>query len=177
MFIIEEGDCIFVHDKSGRLVYKSISVVQYKKFSEESLVVITDESIDFINEMKIDGRHDITVVNDTNFIAAMIHNDLVLIQRKIVVPIIDIYNSDFINVVRLYQSIRGKWIYFFMKFGIPVRAIEPTYLKGCVLYGTRKDKTYLCNLEKREMKAVKPPKYKGISLQQCLQQLSVGVAK
>ncbi|MFF2798102.1 hypothetical protein [Lysinibacillus xylanilyticus] len=174
MFIVEESNSILVYDKTGRLVHKSIGIVQYKKFNEESMVVITKDSVEFISQIKQKDRYDITVVSDTKFVSAMIYKGLVFIQRKTGIPILDVYDSRFINVLRLYQNTKGEWVHFVFKFGIPFKAIVPTHINGRLLYGTRKGKPCMSDLERRDFRNIKLPKEKGIPLQDAINNFKVG---
>lgn len=159
MFVIEEQDSILVYDKSGRLVNKILEAVSYKKFNEESLVVITEESVEFISQLKRGKEYDITTVSDTNYERAIIYEELVLIQRKIVFPILDVYNSDMMNVLRLYQDTKGSWVYFIVKYGVPTRKFTPYSIDGSMVYGKRKSKKCSYNLatgEYKENPSIKP---------------------
>lgn len=158
MLVTEQGNSILVYGQGGKLLYKSIKIVQYAKLSSTSLVVITDETIDFVKEVEVDGRKDILVVNDVNFISAVIHDGLVYVQRKIVVPIMDIYNSELDNFVRLYQNVKGKWVYKLTFLGIPYKSIEPTHFK-CPhhLYGNHKGNRVRVDLTNNKLS---PSKYR-----------------
>lgn len=177
MFIVEEGNCILVHDKTGRLVYKSFQIVQYKKFNEASLVVITKESVDFVQETKHDNRYDITVVSDINFESALIHEDLIFIKRKALFNMLDVYNANFLNVLRLYKNIKDQWSYFLFKFKVPVKIITPLNLKGHLLYGSRNGKPCTVDLEKQKYVETKPPKSTGVDLASAINKFTVVGAK
>lgn len=177
MFIIEESNTILVHDRKGRLVYKSLSIVQYKKFNAGNLVVITEETIDFVSEVKTKDGYDITVVSDENFKSAMIHDELIFIERKLLFPIMDVLDANLMNVLRLYQNISGDWIYFVTKLGLPVRKISPKYLDTKILYGTSRGKDCAFNLESRQIKTSKATEAKGIALEETISKFKVGFVK
>lgn len=174
MFIIEQNDTVVVHDKTGRIVYESHNIVQYKKFNAGNLVVITEGTVDMISEVKTKEGYDVLAVSDTNFEAAVIYGDLLLIQRKITIPILDVYDSQLMNVLRLYQNTKGNWIRFTMQFGIPVGNIEPTHLDGSVLYGTSKGKRYSVDLVTNKVRSGKSVVAEGTSLVSALSMLKVG---
>ena len=173
MFILEEGNAILVYNKLGKLVYKSPKIKQYRKFNSDSLVVITDSTLDFISETKEEDRRDITVVSDTKFISAYIQDNLIFVRRKLGLPILDVYTQDFINVLRLYQNTEGKWVHIVMKMKIPYKTIIPTHLNGKVLYGTHKGKPCSLDLATREFKTgnIKP---KGVYLGETLEKFRIG---
>jgi len=174
MFVMEEGNSILVYNNLGKLVYKSAKILQYKKFDSESLVIITESSVDFVNQTSTKDRQDITVVNDTRFVSAYIQDNLIFIQRKIGIPMIDIYDNQFINIMRLYQNINGKWVHFLLKMGIPYKVIIPTYLEGEILYGVRKGKVVSFNLQTKELKICKV-KPSGVPLAIILNKFKTGV--
>lgn len=177
MFILEESNTILVHDRTGRLVYKSFSIVQYKKFNAGNLVVITESTIDFISEVKTKDGYDITVVSDDNFKSALIHDELLFIERKMLFPIMDVVDSNMMNVLRLYQNSTGNWIYFVTKFGIPVRKIVPTYLDTKILYGTSRGKDCAFNLETRQIKTGKALAMNGIPLEEAINKFRAEVSR
>lgn len=177
MFIVEEANTILVYDKGGRVVYKSFSIVQYKKFNEGNLVVITEETIDFISQVKTKEGYDITVVSDNNFKSAFIHDELLFIERKMLFPILDVINSNMMNVLRLYQNSQGNWIYLVTKFGIPVRKISPKYLDTNILHGTSRGKVCTFNLESRQFKTGNSMSKNKIALEETLNKFKVGGTK
>lgn len=173
MFVLEEGNSILVYNALGKLVYKSPKIIQYRKFNADSLVILTESTLDFVNETDQDNRRDVTVVSDTRFISAFITDDLVFVQRKIGLPILDVYNKDFVNVLRLYQNIQGDWVYFLVKMKIPYKTITPTHLDGKMLYGTSKGKP--CSLDLESLKfntgKIKP---KGVFLGDIVGKFRIG---
>lgn len=173
MFILEEGNSILVYNKAGKLSYKSTKIKQYRKFNSDSLVVITDSTIDFISETKDGGRHDIVVVNDTKFLSAYIQDNLLFVSRKIGLPILDVYTEDFINTLRLYQSVDGSWVYVLVKLKIPYKLIKPTHLNGKIMYGIYKGKPCSLNLETQELKTDKVNP-KGLFIGETLEKFRIG---
>lgn len=169
MFIVEESNSIMVYNQEGKLMYKSFSIVQYKKFNANNLVVITQDSIDYINQIKTDKGYDILVTSDTKFISAVIYDKLIFVQRQLLMPIMDVYDNNFINVLRLYQNVKGEWVHFITKLRVPVKSVVPTHLEGKLLFGTRKGKPCVVNLEQGTFKKINRSKNAGIPLQQTIQ--------
>ena len=155
MLVMIEGSSVLVYNRLGKLVYKSATILQYKKFDENNLIVITKDTIDTVTEVNQEGRQDILVSSDSKFVSALIKNDLVFIQRKIGIPILDIYNSSLVNVLRLYQGLEGGWIHFKIKLGVPYKMIVPTHLNKNILYGIHKGKAVCINLSTGQMKTGK----------------------
>lgn len=152
MFVMEEGDSVLVYNNKGVLVYKSIKIVQYQKFNEESLVVITKESIDYVTEVTLQNERHIVVTSDTKFISALIRDKHVFVLRKYGFMVLDIYNQDFINIMRLYQNVKGKWVMYATRLPLPIKSVEPIFLNGTLLYCSRKGKIHTYDISKDILK-------------------------
>ena len=174
MFITNENNDVSVYDSNGRLRYQAVDVVQFRKFSSSHFVVITKTSIDFVSQIVTENGQDILVVCDTNFESAVIEEQLILIKRKYVMPILDIYDTKFINVLRLYQNLKGDWVHLVVKFKVPVKTIIPKYLNGKLLFGSHKGKPCVFNLDKNSMKQLPSPKGTGIDLGYCISKFNTG---
>ena len=153
MLVMLEGSSVLVYNRLGKLMYKSSTVLQYKKFDENNLIVITKDTVDTVTQVVQEGRQDILVSSDSKFVSALIKDNLVFIQRKLGIPILDIYNSSLVNVLRLYQGLGGEWIHFRVKLGVPYKVIVPTHLNKNILYGTHKGKVVCINLSTGQMKS------------------------
>lgn len=155
MILLEDSDGVHLYDRDGELRYYVEDYEQIKKFNENSVCLITSDSVVFASETKIDGVYYVTIDVDTNFDCAYIFNGLIYIKRNYLIPVLDIYNSNLANVIRLHKTFSDSWTLLQTVLRVPYRAIYPIALKGKSLF-CKKGKKYLSyNIENRKTQIVK----------------------
>lgn len=131
---MEDSEGVYLYDRDGGLRYYAEDYTQLKKFNEEAVVIITKECIVFATEVKVDGQFIVSVVVDNKFESAFAYDNHVYVKRKYAMPVLDIYNSELVNVVRLYKNIRDQWAFLKTFLSIPYGSLIPIGIKGKHLF-------------------------------------------
>lgn len=142
MILLEDSEGVYLYDRDGGLRYYTEDYTQLKKFNEESVVIITKSCIIFATEVRIDGQYIVSVVVDTQFQSAFIHESYVYVKRKYTMPLLDVYNNELVNVLRLYKNITNQWSTLLTFLRIPYSSLVPVGIKGKYLF-CKKGKTLL----------------------------------
>jgi hypothetical protein len=147
---MEDSEGVYLYDRDGGLRYYVEDYTQLKKFNEEAVVIITKECIVFATEVKIEGQYIVSVVVDNKFESAFAHDNYVYVKRKYMMPVLDIYNNELVNVVRLYKNIKDQWAVLQTILSIPYGSLVPIGIKGNHLFCTKGKKLLQYNLDERK---------------------------
>lgn len=131
---MEDSEGVYLYDRDGGLRYYAEDYTQLKKFNEEAVVIITKECIIFATEVKIDGQYIVSVVVDNKFESALVHDNYLYVKRKYVMPVLDIYNNELVNIIRLYKNIKQQWALLQTFLRIPYGSLVPVGIKDSHLF-------------------------------------------
>ena len=173
MFVMLEGNSILVYNTDSKLAYKSFDVLDYVKFSQDILVVVTEDSIDFIIERVNGKKRHAAVSRDTKFKEVVIQDKYLFIRRGGIFDCVDIYNDDLELILRLNATIDGSWKYINTFFGIPIKFMSPLYINKETAYLTHNKTSYELHLATGKLVPAKIKDTEKIELKGVLEKLKI----
>lgn len=173
MFVMLEGNSILVYNTDSKLAYKSFDVLDYVKFSQDILVVVTEDSIDFVIERVNERKRHVAVSRDTKFKEVVIQDNYLFIRRGGIFDSVDIYDGKLELVLRLNATIDGTWKYINTFFGVPIKFMSPLFLNKETAYLSHKKRNYALHLATGKLVPAKIKDVEQIRLKNVLEKLKI----